>query len=160
VGGNLGQEPIIAGLHGLKTFTFEPFPVNVASLEFNSMLNCAHDYVTIIGQGTSDVPGTTCFTDSPSSTISFAGTSVKRTSPRAGAGGARRSVDKQTCLDLTTLDAELEHSFDADRRPLLLKIDNEVRLDIQSRRPFCLAFVRCSRSALRPALSSCMTLTQ
>lgn len=133
VGGNLGQEPIIAGQHGLRTFTFEPFPSNVASLEFNSMLNCVHHHVKITGQATSDTPGVMCFDKPPSSTISNAGTPVKRSSLDAGSrGGApapsASARSTRLCLNLTTLDVELERSFDPDRRPLLLKIDNEVML--------------------------------
>lgn len=134
VGGNLGQEPIIAAQHGLKTFTFEPFPLNVASLEFNSMINCAHEHVNIISKGTSDEPGVMCFDRSPSSPISFAGFAVKRSLPHAALHrGARApsepahtsSSTTRMCLNLTTLDVELERSFDPGRRPLLLKIDNE-----------------------------------
>ena len=39
VGGNLGQEPILAAMHHFHTYTFEPFPENVESLNFNAAMN-------------------------------------------------------------------------------------------------------------------------
>jgi len=117
VGGNLGQEPIIAGLNGFRSYTFEPFPSNVETLKYNAALNCVHDMVHVRQYGTSQQPGTTCFKPS----AARAGISNAATRVRAGGPGGRGS----TCLNLTSLDAELDHTFDKQRKPLLLKVDCE-----------------------------------
>ena len=117
VGGNMGQEPIIAGLNGLVSYTFEPFPSNVKTLKYNAALNCVHDMVHVRQYGTSHQPGISCFKPSNANrryeTLSNAGQQVKA----GGQGG--------TCLNLTSLDAELDHTFDKQRKPLLLKADCE-----------------------------------
>lgn len=114
VGGNLGQEPIIAGLHGYHSYTFEPFSFNQDSLRFNAALNCVHDRVHVINMGASDKPGSACFSTNPKKNgISNAGTGVER-------GGHGRS-----CINMTSLDVASETIFDELRKPLLLKIDCE-----------------------------------
>ena len=121
IGGNLGQEPILAAMHHFHTYTFEPFPENVESLNFNAAMNCAHERVTAIVKGTSSSVGTLCFKEKSSARIrvSHAGTSVKMGKRLAATAKCR------LLLNLTTLDIELTESFDAQRKPLLLKIDNE-----------------------------------
>jgi FkbM family methyltransferase len=114
VGGNLGQEPIIAGMHGYKAYTFEPFQFNVESLRFNAALNCVHDRVHVINMGATDQPGSACFETPPAKNeFSNAGTGVKR-------GGQGRF-----CINMSSLDVAIATTFDAARKPLLLKIDCE-----------------------------------
>ena len=114
VGGNMGQEPIIAANHGFKAYTFEPFAFNVATLKFNAALNCVPDLVNVIQAGASDAPGEACFQAAPAKNhISNAGHSVRR-------GGTGSS-----CIKMTSLDVARETTFDAGRRPLLLKLDCE-----------------------------------
>ena len=114
VGGNLGQEPIIAALHGYYAYTFEPFAFNQDSLRFNAALNCVHDRVHVINMGASDQPGSSCFSKSPKKDgLSNAGTGVVR-----GGHG-------DTCINMTSLDVASRTIFEARRKPLLLKIDCE-----------------------------------
>lgn len=115
VGGNLGQEPIIAAMHGYTTYTFEPFPSNVAAIKFNAAMNCVHDRVIPIAKGTSNAAGfSDVKVDADINGRSFAST------------GVRARANRTSGLELTTLDLELKKQvIDQRKRPLLLKIDNE-----------------------------------
>ena len=63
--------------------------------------------------------GTLCFKEKSNARISHAATSVQMGKRLAATANCR------LLLNLTTLDIELTESFDAKRKPLLLKIDNE-----------------------------------
>ena len=128
VGGNMGQEPILAALHGFECVTFEPFPSNVETIRFNAAFNCVHPRVRVIPKGTAASPGEWCMTKNSLDAASRTGSSFAGTSVRAAAAGRKVAQHDPSlpCLQLSTLDKELVHSMQTEGwRPLLLKIDNE-----------------------------------
>ena len=120
VGGSMGKEPIVAAKHGYHAYTFEPFLSNIVTLKFNAAINCVHELVTPTTKGTARAQGGSCRfnKDAAHSGMSFAGTqvSVDRT-PHA------KSTEQR--IGLTSMDDELRETFDARKRPLLWKIDNQ-----------------------------------